>query len=722
MAQAAGEVPYWLKLLEADVLRSEGRMSEARSVLLAVHASHPDNIWAAFHLAGMARADGDLAAARGYLEAALSHDPVGERVWLSLLEADILRDEGRETEARAVLERAVARFPGNMRLHQRLGQIAERHKDFGAARAHYDAALQIDGSDLGLHLSVVQLMIDEGRAEAAIERLEMLRTRFSGDMRVLLALVRASQDLGRTEAEQACLAEAVTIDPLFPGLLRHLFATRAGSVSAEELQATTDRLRRVGAGGVADELLITSQLRAMQFQEALHAIRRADKRRHTGAGARRLASALFGAHRYAVGLRYVRLCMRRWPGDQALWTTYVTQGLKHGRIEEIGQRIGTASGQLPAHVILNHRLMLYGYRNDLDGAVDCYEQLKRLGRDTPTHRTVLSKLIYTRQDPLTADALYARIGNPGAENAPLLHRGGLTGMMTLEFDLERRALAETGRPGSLKGWVRARPGSTIAAIRLVDAWRADQAGQGAASGADSAAIPRQIFQYWDNPDPPAALAPIVASWSAVPGYSHRLMDRIDALRFLRETFGGDWVRAFQLAQNAAQEADFLRLCLLAKSGGIWADADDFLYGDLNQVLAQGKGLILYREPLGGALGNNIMAAPPGHPVVVYAARLACQVLLQRANENAWNKTGPGLLTRAVAHYLVKVSSTQARRQLTVLDWAPVARQISMHNPVRYKTSAAHWDTVEVRKPADPIWEQFQSALQARVDQTVRNSP
>ena len=208
---------------------------------------------------------------------------------------------------------------------------------------------------------------------------------------------------------------------------------------------------------------------------------------------------------------------------------------------------------------------------------------------------------------------------------------------------------------------------------------------------------------------------MTASWSGAAGFDHRLMDRIDALRFLRETMGKDWVRAFQLAQNAAQEADLLRLCLLAQHGGVWADADDYLYGDLDSLLTQGKGrgLILYREPQGGALGNNFMAAVPRHPVVIHAANLACQALSQRANENAWNKTGPGLLTRAVAHYLVKTDPDEARRRISVLDWPVLAQQVATHNPVPYKTKAGYWNRVGTRTSVDMVWDRFLTALQDR---------
>jgi tetratricopeptide (TPR) repeat protein len=700
------DAPTWLKLLEAEILGDEGRVDASRQVLEALRLSDPDSFWPAFQLANLTHKQGDLGAARVHLDAALAQPEAAGNAWIRLLQANLLRDEGRDEAAKAVLERTVQAFPKMMWLHHRLGQIAEARQEFSTARAHYEDALRIDGSHLSLQLSVVRLLDAEGMSDAARARLEQLRDRFGGDVRILLQLARAYQSVGKTELEQACLTDAIAADPVHPGLLRHLFATRARFVPAEDLVAVTDGLRARVDDRLVDDLLISSLLQQMQFHDALTTIRRDKKTRDTAAEAHRLAMALFGAHRYETGLRYVRRCLRRWPAEQKLWLVYVTQSLKLGRIAEVARQLEIASRVLPDHVLLDYRLILCGYRNDLDGAVECYAGLRDLGLDKPSHRTVLGKLVYTRQDPLTAGALFERIGNPGAEDARLLHRGGLVGMMTLEFGLERQALEQSGGYGSVQDWVRSRPCSTVAAIRLVDGW----GGQGTDPAADEEGIPRQIFQYWDNPDRPDALAPIVASWQKAPGFSHRLIDRIDALRFLRETFGGDWVRAFQLAQDAAQEADLLRLCLLAKSGGVWADADDYLYGDLNAVLGHGSGLILYREPLGGALANNIMASAPSHPVIVYAARLACQALLQRANENAWNKTGPGLLTRAMAHYLVR-TEPGARRRITVLDWPQVGRQISTHNPVSYKATAGYWNRTGGRETEDVVWAALVGAVQ-----------
>ena len=220
------------------------------------------------------------------------------------------------------------------------------------------------------------------------------------------------------------------------------------------------------------------------------------------------------------------------------------------------------------------------------------------------------------------------------------------------------------------------------------------------------------MQYWGDRAPPAQVTAMVDSWRAAPGFDHQLYDKMAALRFLREHFGPRWVSAFRLARYPAQEADLFRLCALAHSGGIYADADDVLLGGLDD-LVQGpgaRGLILYREPLGGILGNNFIAAPPGHPAIIQAARMACAGLLQRSNEAIWNSTGPGLLTRAVAAYIARTDPAELSRELTLLDWPDVAGRVLMHNTVTYKSTAQHWNT-DVPPPEIGVWQELCTRLE-----------
>lgn len=213
--------------------------------------------------------------------------------------------------------------------------------------------------------------------------------------------------------------------------------------------------------------------------------------------------------------------------------------------------------------------------------------------------------------------------------------------------------------------------------------------------------------------------PYIESWRAAWGFEHELYDRARADAFLREAFGLEWARALELAVHPSQEADFLRLCLLAHHGGVYADVDDLLVGDLSTLIRPKDTLVLFREPPGNVLGNNFIAAPRGHPLMRRAAEMARDVLLSRSNETIWSATGPGLLCRAVAHYLAECDDAGLPPALRLIDWTEIAQVVSMHNRVDYKFAARHWN----RKPPSnaEIWDRLRAALPPRPEPEPGNS-
>jgi mannosyltransferase OCH1-like enzyme len=305
-----------------------------------------------------------------------------------------------------------------------------------------------------------------------------------------------------------------------------------------------------------------------------------------------------------------------------------------------------------------------------------------------------------------------------------LHRGGLAGLMALEFDLEcvdrvqvDRAEGETVE--DLKDWLDRRPHSPMPAIRVIDDWCQKRAASQVSQVSQvsqatprqyGAQIPRQIFQYWSQGEAPSGIETMMDSWRQVKGFDHRSYNRRSAQALLRKMFAPPVARAFGMASGPAEEADLLRLCLLARLGGVWVDADDALYGSLDTVLGQGRGLITYREPLGGAIGNNVLAAPPGHPVILNALQIACAALSRRDNETAWNKTGPGVLTRALGAYLVEADEEGAPKDVTVLDWAPLAREIATNNPVSYKNAPGYWNKAGQRQAGTRFWDHWKQVI------------
>lgn len=182
----------------------------------------------------------------------------------------------------------------------------------------------------------------------------------------------------------------------------------------------------------------------------------------------------------------------------------------------------------------------------------------------------------------------------------------------------------------------------------------------------------------------------VESWQRAAGFQHQLFDRTTARTFLRDRLGLDWLRAFGRAASPTEECDFFRLCHLAVEGGIYADCDDWLLADADAILGDAPVMTLYREP-SGALGNNIIAAPPRHPAILWAAVAARRALLERHNENIWAKTGPGLLTRAAAWHVAKSEASGEQPALRILPRWMLGGVVQYHSPMGYKFGSGYWN-------------------------------
>ena len=68
-----------------------------------------------------------------------------------------------------------------------------------------------------------------------------------------------------------------------------------------------------------------------------------------------------------------------------------------------------------------------------------------------------------------------------------------------------------------------------------------------------------------------------------------------------------------------------------------------------------------------------------------------RALMARDADGAWFKSGPGMLTRAVAVYLRDADPDEARRTLTLLDGDTLRNFIEPHIRLPYKTTAKYWN-------------------------------
>lgn len=587
-----------------------------------------------------------------------------------------------------------------------------------AARAHVP--------DHKLPLTVwTRALLALGRIAEAGALAEQTHLAGQGGWRPYYMRARVAAARGDRATEAAALREGLNRYPQNANLLKRLLRSCLGQQIPPEDMAGWQHMFRARDHRHMALIEIEACLKHCDFDQALILLRALRRNPRAALGAalrvRWIARALDGQNRDRVALRYLRRVLPHWPTDKRLPDEYLRILLRRDRARtglRFLRRTGYASQHGPV-AAAEQKLGLYLRAGRLEAALKALGVLEAADRIPWARLPLLLRAALAEGDGAAAARLAALIERDPRSTAQqtqqTLHGQFLSEYRLLAFHdaqttgsgpAARSAHAmspiDTTAPDALEQLARlmtAMPASNIAATRLLRHWARLHASarQGAAGfpGGEraKAPIPAQILQYWDSPAPPPEIRRMVESWQHLPGHGHQLLDRRMALERLRRDFRPDWVQAFLRAAKVAEESDFLRLCLLARDGGIYADTDDSVTdrpGTLARMIHCGAGLVVYLEPVGAGLGNNFIAAAAKHPAIVLAALQARRALLSGASESTWSKTGPGLLSRAVALYIAREVLAGRRPDVAVLPRARLLRHVTFHNRLPYKATPAHW--------------------------------
>lgn len=214
----------------------------------------------------------------------------------------------------------------------------------------------------------------------------------------------------------------------------------------------------------------------------------------------------------------------------------------------------------------------------------------------------------------------------------------------------------------------------------------------AASSTAPHAIPPLISQFWHNEALPRDVAEVSASWQECnPGWTYRRFNQDSALAYLAAGFPPIVALAYRRTPDPTTQADLLRLAVLFRDGGLWADMDDRCLQPVTTLLQPGTEALFWQEPSGN-LGNNIIAVRPQHPVLARALALAVTAINRGDRDIVWMLTGPGLLTRAFALCLAEADADWRDwlRPIQILDEFELWQQVAYHCQLSYKRSGRHW--------------------------------
>lgn len=235
------------------------------------------------------------------------------------------------------------------------------------------------------------------------------------------------------------------------------------------------------------------------------------------------------------------------------------------------------------------------------------------------------------------------------------------------------------------------PQRSLAARREVTRFLTDRLGElrGAAGlddpGEDAAAVTRaapvpRVFTFWNSPVP--AAPPIVRTCLA---QLHRMHP--DAI-VLDPATVGEWIDVPPFVSKlldsgrVAHFADYVRVALLERYGGIWVDATCYLPGPLTEsiqpLLSAG---VLYPRWSARQISNWFIATSgPRHPIIA----------LQRAALEAWWRERDDLPDYFLYHRIFE----------SLLSLVPEARRIWRRVP-QLSSLSAHLLQVAMYRPYDP---------------------
>ena len=145
--------------------------------------------------------------------------------------------------------------------------------------------------------------------------------------------------------------------------------------------------------------------------------------------------------------------------------------------------------------------------------------------------------------------------------------------------------------------------------------------------------PPRLIQYWDQPEPPAALLERMEGWRQKhPGWTYRRYDRVASARFMRSIYGTALEEAFLDVRLPAMQADVFRIAFLLAFGGLWVDAATTCLSPVETWLDFQAPLLLLRrshQQHPQVCNGLIHALAPRHPLLAAAWQSMESSLLTR---------------------------------------------------------------------------------------------
>jgi mannosyltransferase OCH1-like enzyme len=155
-------------------------------------------------------------------------------------------------------------------------------------------------------------------------------------------------------------------------------------------------------------------------------------------------------------------------------------------------------------------------------------------------------------------------------------------------------------------------------------------------------IPRVIWQtnFTNKVTLPVYLNYLFNRWIS-PTYEYRFVSTEERANFIKSNFPKEIFDCYLKLQIGAAQADFWRVLMLYKYGGVYLDIDAFTITSLDNIVKP-EDMEVYIMTKNEGLSNFFIASAPNNPNLEKIINKIKQNISERSSKNVFYLTGPGV--------------------------------------------------------------------------------
>ena len=166
-------------------------------------------------------------------------------------------------------------------------------------------------------------------------------------------------------------------------------------------------------------------------------------------------------------------------------------------------------------------------------------------------------------------------------------------------------------------------------------------------GTKTYAIPRTIWQTnFTNKVTLPVYFNFLFNRVLAPGFDYRFMVTADRETFVCDNYPGKIYEAYSRIQIGAAQADFWRVLVLQKYGGVYMDIDAHLIWPLGKILESDQEE-LFLQIKTGEISNYFIASKPNNPNLQAIIDQIVENIENESSENVYELTGPGVFNKVL---------------------------------------------------------------------------